>query len=110
MKSTEEMMKFLFRRRAADLPPKGLSRVFEILLWSMDDNGTEICSVLSKWLESDDRERVDIALAMEEIYPCNSREEMVALFAKLMSRWPDLAPKCQAILETWDKQMGPHAG
>ena len=48
MITTEEMMDFLFMRRAQNLPPAGLAEVFCRLLWCMDDNGSEIAQGLPK--------------------------------------------------------------
>jgi hypothetical protein len=105
MTSTEEMMEFLYKRRAPNLPPSALADVFGILVWSMDDRGLELLTVQRNWLESGERDKVEIALAMKEVFPCKTREEMIELFAKITRRWPDLNDTCQAILEQWDRQM-----
>ena len=106
MSNVEEMMEFLFQRRARALPPHALAQVFDILSWSMDNGGQEILDARHKWLQSGNREKVEIILAMNDCYPCKTREEMVELFREITTRWPSLKDVCQAILEQWDRQMG----
>lgn len=103
--STEEMMEFLFDRRTPDLPPRGLAEIFERLLWCMDDNGTEVAHVCRKWLAGENEAKVRIALAMTELFPAESRDEMTELFAKITSRWPGLKDICDSWLAAWDEQM-----
>lgn len=104
MTNAEEFMEFLFRRRAANLPPGGLAEVFDRLLWCMDDNGAELLRVRRKWLDGDNKEKISIALAMDEAFPCESRDEMSILFAKITRIWPDLAATCSGILVAWDSE------
>jgi hypothetical protein len=105
MISTEGMMEFLFSRRTPNLPPTGLAEVLDRLIWCMNDQGAELLQVRKKWLEGENKEKVQIALTMNEVFPCDNREEMALLFATLTTRWPDLKGACQAILERWDRQM-----
>lgn len=106
MATTEIVMEFLFERRTPNLPPKGLAEVFDRLIWCMNDQGGEVLQVRKKWLKGYDLEKVRIALAMDEVFPCDSREGMVRLFTSIINRWPELYDECQAILERWDQQMG----
>src|SRR5262245_9771781 len=96
--TTEEMMEFLFERRAPNLPHAGLAEIFDRLLWCMDDNGSEVDQVIQKWVAGDDQAKVRIALAMSEMYPAKSREELTDLFARITKRWPELKANCDAIL------------
>jgi hypothetical protein len=106
MITTEMMMEFLFSRRTPNLPPKGLADILDRLIWCMNDQGAELLQVRRKWLEGDDKDKVRIALAMDEVFPGDRREDMVRLFDKLTSRWPDLQDACQTVLEQWDRQIG----
>lgn len=106
MSDTEKMMEFLFENRAPSLPPAALAKVFDILSWSMNDEGGEILRVCRKWLEGSDRQKVEICLAMEDTFPAKNRETMVALFSRITRQWPDLAQPCDAILGKWDRQFG----
>jgi hypothetical protein len=103
--TTEEMMEFLFERRTPNLPPRGLAEIFDRLLWCMDDNGTELAHVCRKWLAGENEAKIRIALAMTDIFPADSRDEMTELFAKITSRWLDLKPTCESILAAWDETM-----
>jgi hypothetical protein len=104
LSSTEMMMEFLFSRRAPNLPPSGLAEEFDRLIWCMNDNGAELLRIREKWLQEEDKEKVRIALAMTEAFPFANREEMTGIFAKVASRWPDLAEVCRAWIEQWDRQ------
>lgn len=73
--TTEEMMEFLFERRAPNLPPAGLAEIFDRLLWCMDDNGSEVDQVIRKWVTGEDEAKVRIALAMSETYPAKRRTD-----------------------------------
>lgn len=101
--TTEEMMEFLWQRRVSNLPPAALAEVFDRLIWCMDDNGAELLRVRAKWLTSDDIEKVRIALAMDEVFPGNTREAIATLCAGLVSRWPELQPECERLLQAWDQ-------
>ncbi len=103
--TTEEMLEFLFERRAPNLPPVGLAEIFDRLLWCMDDNGSEVDQVIRKWVTGDNETKVRIALAMTEMYPAKSRDELIGLFATISMRWPDLQATCDAILDSWDRTM-----
>ena len=102
------VMEFLWRRRAPNLPPAGLADVFDRLVWCMDDNGAEVLAVRAKWLAGDDIERVRVALAMTEAYPCGTRSEIASLCERLTSRWPELQPECESLVRRWDQQHGSH--
>ena len=100
----EDVMEFILRNRAKNLDIAPVADVLERLLWLMAD-GDEILRVRKAWLEDEeDLEKVRVALAMSETFPYDSREEMVAQFAQLTARWPQLQPTCDAMLEAWDQQ------
>lgn len=91
------IMDMLMDHRAPALPPKGLAEVFDRLIWCMDDQGTSLLSVCEDWLESDDRDRVEVALAMDEAFPYANPETMDEVFSQISTRWPDLADTCDRI-------------
>ena len=95
----------LFKRRAPNVEPKWLAEVLERLVWLMDDNGTEIVEALAEWVTGSDREKIDIALAFEEISLFDERTEMSEAFDKLCSQYPDLRTRCDEILAIWDTQF-----
>lgn len=97
------MMEFLWQRRAKNLPPEGLAEIFDRLIWCMDDQGAELLRVRAKWLAGDDIEKARVALVMNEVFPGNTREVLVTLFDRLVSRWPELRPECERLLQAWDR-------
>ena len=99
----EEMnrtMDFLFDHRVPGLPPTALAEVFDRLIWCLADQGEMLLNVRQSWLASDDRDRVEVALAMNETYPFTKLEEMEATFRKIVSRWPDLEPRCAEMVQS----------
>jgi hypothetical protein len=104
--NTEQMMDFLFERRARNLPAHALAEIFDRLLWTMDDNGAEVLAVRRKWLQLGDRERVLIALAMSEAHPCVTRDALIELCDSVSKRFPDLATKCNELIQIWNRDIG----
>ena len=86
-------------RYAANTWPKGLAEIFEFLIWTMDDHGGEIMGAIESWLLSEDRGRVQVALEIEGSFPFTHQEEMEAALSLVKARWPDLAEKCDDLIE-----------
>lgn len=74
--------------------PKGLAEIFELLVWTMNDNGTEISRAIERWLLSDDVERVRVAVEVRDWFPFPHATEMDAALAVVKARWPELASLC----------------
>jgi hypothetical protein len=102
----EEIMDSLVSRRAPALPPEALAEVFDYLIWCLENNGAEIEAVRRKWLNGEDVDKIAIALAMTEGFPCASHQEMIGLFGRIMNRWPTFHDACHDILDRWDQQHG----
>ncbi|WDE06528.1 hypothetical protein SG34_006305 [Thalassomonas viridans] len=98
-------MSYLLNRSAPGLPASELSEILDRLIWYMDDNGGEIEDVRNKWLASDDKRKVEVALGMSDTFPFDTRDKLKACFDRIINEWPDLDADCQKILETWDKQF-----
>jgi hypothetical protein len=96
-KKTLQMMEFLHVNRAPGLPPEALADVFDQLIWCMADNGAALLKVREDWLRSDDKSRVEIALAMNETYPFDEPSEMEKVFSQISAKWPELSARCQQI-------------
>ena len=93
-----EMMEFLFANRAPSLPPQALADVFDQLIWCMADNGEALLKVREDWLRSNDKPRVEIALAMNETYPFDDASEMEAVFSQISEKWPELSARCRQLM------------
>ena len=98
-------MSYLVENRARNLPPDALAEVFDRLIWCMSDNGEEISNERRNWLSGDDLFKVEIALAMKETFPCNTRDEMLSKIESIIRKWPGLQNRCNMILSEWDKQL-----
>jgi hypothetical protein len=77
--------------------PRGLAELFELLVWTMDDNGAEVMRAVERWLLSDDFERVRVAVELREVFPFRHRAEMDAALAVVKARWPELAERCESL-------------
>jgi hypothetical protein len=94
------VMDTLFAHRASGLPPEGLSEVFDRLVWCLDDNGSALLEVCEQWLVSGERARVEIVLAMTEVFPFRERAAMEAVLERVAAAWPDLAERCDSLRDT----------
>jgi hypothetical protein len=104
--NTEYVMDFLFDNRGQNLPSPGLAEVFEALTWCLSEEcSAEISRVRRKWLEGDNRNKVEIALAMRQTLPCNNRSELASLLQRIVERWPELAQECKQTLDEWDETV-----
>jgi hypothetical protein len=91
------VMDTLFVHRAAALPSDALADVFDRLIWCLDDNGAALLRVREDWLQSDELDRVDVALAMDESFPFADLTTMEDVFARISAKWPHLAHRCDSI-------------
>ena len=101
MKSFEDIANYLFANRAKALPPRALAEVFDRLIWCLDNDGGEILKIQREWLSCQDVEKVKIALAMTEVFPFESRDQMNDILASISAKWPELRVKCERFAEPW---------
>ena len=96
----------IYQRRAKSADPEWIADILGRLVWLMDDNGAEIHEAMVRWCESGSHEQASIALhSCDEVFLYETREEMVAKFSGLQSRFPDLKSQCDEIIQQWDKQF-----
>lgn len=91
------VMNTLFAHRAVGLPAHALADVLDRMIWCLDDNGAALLRVREDWLQSDELERVEVALAMDETFPFEDRKTMEEVFARISAKWPHLAQRCDTI-------------
>lgn len=77
--------------------PKGLAEILELFIWATDDNGAEIMRAVERWLQSDDVDRVRVAVEFQEVFPFRHRAEMDSVLAVVKARWPELVERCDAL-------------
>lgn len=102
MKNADELVNYLFNKRANDLPPRALAEVFDRLIWCLDDNGAELLSILKTWWLSDDIDKVKIVLQMSEVFPFCSVDEMRVSLKQVKEKWPSLSNEVQDYWNHWD--------
>jgi hypothetical protein len=74
-----------------------MAEILELLVWATDDNGTEVMAAVERWLQSDDRDRVRVAVELDGVFPFRHRAEMDAALAVVKARWPELAEPCDRL-------------
>ena len=74
--SMQAIMDGMIERLHPKLPGSALGEIFDHLAWTTDDNRHDLFEICRQWLESDDIRRVDAALALNEAYLLDSREEL----------------------------------
>lgn len=102
----EEVMLFLVEHRAPGLPAEGFAEVFESLAWCMN-NETNVMTVTRRWLREDDEYRAALALWIDDVFPADSRAELVALADDIRVRFPALASRADEWVRRWDAQHPP---
>jgi len=95
---------FLYSERVQGLPASALAEVFDRLIWCLSDQGASLLQVRESWLKSDEKDRVEIALAMNETYPFNDAREMEVAFGRITGRWPELGSRCAELLDARKKE------
>lgn len=101
----ETIMNYLLENKAPNLSPNALAEIFDRLIWCLNDNGKALLKVRNKWLNSEDYNKVAIALSMKETFPYNNKEDRTNNFNRIKSRWPSLSEKCDEIMQAWNKQF-----
>ncbi len=75
-----------------------VSDLYGILIWSTEDNGFELVQTAEKWLtESTDYRKVYVSLHLD-VYPFNTRSEMVSVFSKVVATFPNLKHVCEKLI------------
>ena len=100
MSQTLDIAEYLFEHRARRLPAKSLADILDRLIWIVDDNGGQICATIERWLRSDDRDRIEVALLCDETFPFNDAREMDSQLDRISAKWPELESVCRAKVES----------
>lgn len=99
------VMSYLVKNCVPNLPANAIAEVFDRLIWCLSDNGEGILNVRRDWLSSNDMFKVEVALAMIEAFPYETREEMVSKFNDITKKYPKLKEQCNGIIARWDEQF-----
>jgi hypothetical protein len=89
----------LYAAIPVDCPWEVVADLFAILIWSTSDNGTAICRATEGWLRAGENlRRMRVALHMDT-YPFLERAEMERVLRGVAARHPEVAPKCDELIE-----------
>ncbi|KPL85267.1 hypothetical protein [Herpetosiphon geysericola] len=98
----DEVLEYLLSRLSPHTPPSLFSETLQCLSWIMDDDGSDIYRIMREWLKSDDKEKVKVALSIEEVLLLTSDEAYQTTVARIVGRWPELEPMCYAFQQIWE--------
>jgi len=73
--SVDDALAYLLGRLSAHTPPVFFAEILEQLSWITDDNMVSMYRIMHDWLNSDDKEKVKIALSITEVLLLRSDEE-----------------------------------
>ncbi|MGF1486428.1 MAG: hypothetical protein ACFBSE_04875 [Prochloraceae cyanobacterium] len=91
----EDLAQRLYRDIPQDYPWDLIAELYDILIWSTNDNGTALIKTTQQWLlEGDDIRKIQIALNLG-VYPFKERSKMVEVLSKLAIQYPAIASRCQ---------------
>ncbi len=89
----------LYAAIPVDCPWEVVADLFGILIWSTSDNGTAICRATEGWLRAgEDPRRMRVALHMDA-YLFLERAEMERVLRGVAARRPEVAPRCDELVE-----------
>lgn len=97
LSDAEQFFEHVLRHLHPALTPEQHADVLQRLYWASEDPGGFLLAVRESWLRGDDRYRVEVALAFDEIFPFRERLEMEAVLERIGEQWPELARRCEAL-------------
>ena len=98
-------MNFLVEHSAPNLPASALADILDRLAWSLTVDDIAALEAVSKhWLANGDLRQTEIALAREDSFPANNRDDLVALMDRAAARHPQLQTLTSKKIDRWDRQ------
>jgi hypothetical protein len=102
--SMRVVLEGLLARLAPTLPGNALGEILNRLVWITDDNGTDVIEVCREWLASNDLRRIEAALSLGEGWLYDDRAKLRQRLEAVAQQWPQVAPRVNEILETYEAQ------
>lgn len=100
------LAEYLLNRRCRSAQPEWIADILERLCWILDEGASaEIIETLTSWLSSEDRERVAVALSLDEFYLKDSPDALAAAYEEVCLRFPEFRDRCDAIVAGWRAQI-----
>jgi len=79
---------------------RDVADLYGILIWSTEDNGSQIIKTAEEWLaECNDYRKVHVSMHLD-IYPFRTPKEMAKAFEKVMQTFPNLKATCKELIES----------
>jgi hypothetical protein len=94
------VMDFIYNHRAPSLRPEDVAEIYGQLIWSLSDEAAAfLLQVREEWLISGDRGRVELALAIGEVFPFRDATRMAEVLGQVSTKWPDLRDRCESMIK-----------
>jgi hypothetical protein len=88
----------LFADIPESIPFLLVTKLFDLLAWQTDDNGSAMTRTIERWLvEGTHLRKVQIALHLD-IYPFPDEREMYRVLSRVAEAHPQVADKCQQLI------------
>ena len=95
----------LFREIPLSIPWEIVADLFAILVWSTNDNGTELCRTAEHWLlQANDLRKIQIALHLDS-YPFLTFAEMEKALTNVARRFPQCGARCEQLISERRKNI-----
>ncbi len=77
-----------------------ISRLFDVLIWSTEDNGSELLKTTHEWMKGNNKRKIQIVLNMKDVFPISDANELKQELERIMELFPDLKDNCKHWLES----------
>lgn len=95
-----KLASLLYREIDKSIDWNVIADLFNILIWSTSDNGSQLIRETNKWLiEAEDIRKIKIALNLD-VYPFKEQDKMERVLNDIKSKYPNLAGKCNSLIES----------
>lgn len=81
-----------------------LSILFDILIWSTPDNGTELLRETREWFLQNDPDKLELVLHITNVYPYQPFDELEKRLLEIRTDFPSLKDRCEYWLSNLQKQ------
>ncbi|MBD9609537.1 hypothetical protein [Pseudomonas sp. PDM08] len=90
----------LFANVPESIPFLLVAKLFDLLAWQTDDNGSAMTRTIERWLaEGTNLRKVRIALNLD-VYPFPDEREMYRVLSLVVEAHPQLTDKCQQLISS----------
>jgi hypothetical protein len=95
-----DLADWLFANIPESIPFLLVAKLFNLLAWQTDDNGSAMTRTIERWLaEGTDLRKIQIALNLD-VYPFLDKREMYQVLSRVAEAHPQVADKCQQLISS----------